>query len=218
VNNVGWQKLIKGLNSSVEDAKSIIFMAGPMLFVTILAASGVWVVGKLIFRNSGPFEFALYSVGMQWFALAMFIPGLLSRVLLPRIVRIQHASADAVSLTKQVALWAVIFSAVVVLSSLFLGERLMSFYGDEFKNEGLVLAAFLAIAVVAAPSNILGNHIVARDRQGKWLGITALWFVILVLCTYVGLEKGAISAVFSYSLAYAYLVWAANRAMAVLKK
>src|SRR5690606_31752242 len=66
---------------------SITKFVGPLVFITILAASSSWILGRLILKDYGEHTFAAYSIGLQWFALALFIPGMISRVVLPRLIR-----------------------------------------------------------------------------------------------------------------------------------
>lgn len=64
--------------------KEIAKTMGPMMFVSLFAASTTWIIGQYILssQDNATIEFNLFSIGLQWFSLAVFIPTVFSRVLL----------------------------------------------------------------------------------------------------------------------------------------
>ena len=118
----------------------------------------------------GEYAFALFSIGVQWFALALMLPGVFSKVLLPRLVRV--VSVDAVSsrvLVKDVLLMTLVSASVVALVGAFLGPWLIGFYGTTYQENSLLIVVYLIAAVLTAPAIALGNAFVAHSLQWFWL-------------------------------------------------
>jgi O-antigen/teichoic acid export membrane protein len=99
VRQIGWKKIARGLTVDRATLSRILSFMGPMTCVSMLAASGPWLIGRILLRSDdGPEHFALYAIGLQWFALALFLPGAISRVALPFFVRILASpNADTAS-------------------------------------------------------------------------------------------------------------------------
>lgn len=163
--------------------KNVFGFSGPMLIVSILAVSGPWLLGTMISRQNGAHAFALYSIGLQWFALALVIPGMVSRVILPRIVRAKsQESISTQLLVRQSAVMVTVVALVVAVIVMIWSDQLMSLYGNQYQADRWLIAGFLLAAVFSAPANTIGNAIVADNGQGAWLCITLVWLgTILVI-------------------------------------
>ena len=101
---VGWKRICDRIFFTRKDAAQIMHFAGPMFLVTLMAASGSWLVGRIILHSAeGTRNFALYSIGLHWYSLALLLPGMVSRVILPRLVR---ASGQSTAQSKKIVrLW-----------------------------------------------------------------------------------------------------------------
>jgi O-antigen/teichoic acid export membrane protein len=162
--------------------KDIGTFAGPMLFVSLLAASGSWLLGQLILHISGARPFAIYAVGMQWFGLALVLPGIVSRIVLPRVVRMgANSPVERKQLVRRSALVSALAAVVLALLGAFFGSSVMGLYGSDYSENRWVIACYLAAAIFSAPANTLGNAIVADDGQKVWLMLTILWLVTLLV-------------------------------------
>jgi len=181
---IGWQTVLKKVSFCAADFQKVAFFAGPMFGVTLLAASGSWIVGRIILAGpSSEHGFALYAIGLQWYALALFIPGMISRVLLPRLVRARYQieSSNRAGLLKS-GITLTLFTSVVISSvGIFLSPWLLGLYGSTYQMNKWGIASFLLAAIPAAPANTIGNAIVASDGQRIWFCLSALWLLILAL-------------------------------------
>lgn len=182
-----------------KDLLRIASFAGPMVGVSLLAASGSWVVGRLILEENGHQSFALYSIGLQWYALALFIPGMVARVLLPRLVK-NKGLVSAKERKKLVATGALLATGAALAVSIvggFLSPWLLHLYGQEYAVNRWLIGVFLFSAIPLAPANTLGNAILSDDGQRSWLALIALSFVCMtsaaVFLTSYGAFGGAIS-------------------------
>ena len=186
VREVGRHGLAKNLHLRASEIRQIFGLAGPMLAVSLLAGSGSWLLGRLILQGAtGEYEFALYTIGLQWFALGMLLPGMLARAILPRLVRSKVAGGDSGGADRRILVrrgaWLTTLVAVgmAVMGVLF-GPWLISIYGGHYDAGRWFIAAFMGAAIFSGPANMIGNAIVANDGQIRWLAVTLVWLVVLL--------------------------------------
>lgn len=176
--------------------KSLLKLAkfmGPLIFVSILAASSSWILGRVLLLENGEYLFSVYSIGLQWFALALFLPGMVSRVVLPRLIR--GESKDNKEILRISCLISIVFSILIFLIVFIFKSYIVDFYGFKYKNYEDILVLFLLVAILYAPANTLGNAIVAKLGSLPWLIITIIWFIILMVVFYLIFENYNIMAV-----------------------
>ncbi len=195
---------------SIKKLGSVLGFAGPMFAVSILSATSVWLVGRIMLSGSnGEYAFSLYVIGMQWFSLAMLFPGIFSRVIFPVFVRFSvvgevQAEKMGATLLRKTSLAAVVTALVATLLVAAFSPVIVGFYGPDFSESAKVLVMFSAIAILSAPANIIGNALLARDNQELWFLFTLVTSILLVALSYtaidMGVWAGAIAMVFSYGL------------------
>ncbi|WP_324689970.1 oligosaccharide flippase family protein [Cobetia sp. D5] len=190
-----------------ESFNKILMFTGPMIGVSILSASGPWIMGRIMLTQPmGNENFSLYAIGMQWFSLALFLPGMVSRVLLPRLIRsgFEYNNVDESKKTVRYAcLITMLLATVTACICSILSPWLLSMYGDIYTGKSWVIIGFLFSAACLAPANTLGNAIISKNGQLKWLIITSTWFIILIVsyATTIGLGiKGSIISLFIAAL------------------
>lgn len=166
--------------------KKILNFSLPMLATSILVASSSWIVSSLVLREMGEYKFAVYSIGLQWFSIVLFIPGVLSQVIMPRLVKEQDNLQEKKKTIRQML--AVNFSITLIL--LILGgvfsPLILKFYGHNYTDYWYIIPIFILAAVMYCPANILGNSIVVRLGSIVWFKITLIWFLIFLLLSYIG--------------------------------
>lgn len=189
---VGWERIFKGFGLRSDDLRYVLQLAGPLFAVSLMAASGSWLVGRIILHGvNGEHAFALYSIGLQWFALALVLPGMVSRVLLPRLVRIAgNVRDEARQLVRRGAALAIGTAAAMTLIAVALGPWLIEIYGSRYTTVRGIIAAYMSVAILSAPANTLGNSIVANDGQAEWLWVTTAWMLVLIVTAHVAVFAG----------------------------
>jgi O-antigen/teichoic acid export membrane protein len=198
VRRVGARRLVASVRFGKAELTRIVGFAGPMTAVTLLAASGSWIIGRMLLSHpSGEHEFRLFAIGLQWYALALMLPGMVSRVILPRLVRSRLESGAEISLrvrtvTRNGVGASLIAALVVCLAAALLSPWLWSLYGINDNRGAWLIVVFLCAAIPAAPANTIGNAIVANDGQWTWFGISGAWFVCLMWAAKELLPFGAI--------------------------
>jgi O-antigen/teichoic acid export membrane protein len=166
-----------------------------MAITSVLAGSGAWTVGEMVRAQWSDLDYALYAIGLQWYAIGLFVPGMLMIVLFPLQVRAAGPNANSVSETRRLLVQGgipmLIASAAMLLVALPLSPLLVRFYGPSFEGESWIIWGFIAAAGAAAPATLLGNNLVAAGRQLEWTAYTAVWLAVLVASSFVAVRAGA---------------------------
>lgn len=188
VRYVGIKELKRSSRLDAENLNKVFGFAWPTFLVSIISASGSWLVGRIILSSPrGKEDFAIYSIGLQWYALALFLPGMISRVILPRLIRSKYKTENSESqlLLKQTARLTLSIAIISSLIGTMFSPWLISLYGNNFQNKSalLVIILFLVGSIPSAPSNIIGNALISIDKQISWLWITVIWFILLITTT-----------------------------------
>jgi O-antigen/teichoic acid export membrane protein len=203
---VGKQSLIDSYEFRLARIKQLYSFALPMILVSIISASGAWLMGRLIIEHYGQREFAIYSIGLQWFSLAMFLPGLMSRAFFPMIIGLNKSSGGSRNATNNIARLALFCSMAISGVGALLSPQILLLYGHEYSGESTVFVVFLAAAVFASSVNIFGNFMISKDKNLAWLFITIGWVVALISAWMLIPSNGAIKAASAFLVAYS-LMW-----------
>ena len=198
VRTVGWQAIAGSFRWSAQILRKLASFAGPMFLVSILAGSGTWIVGRMILASTGALEFSAYSIGLQWFALGSLLPGMVSRVVLPRLVR--NRGQDSRHLVHMAVLLALVPACAMAAGAFVLSPWLIKIYGNLYQDFLLIIPVFLVISIFNAPIKTIGNGIVAHDGQFQWLIITVAALLIMIISLALFSIKNSWSAVTSHAL------------------
>lgn len=206
---IGWRRIAVGFRLRRSTVMEVLAISGPMFLASLLAGSGAWLVGRIILAGpGGEREFALFTIGLQWFALALFLPGMVSRVMLPRLVRAESGGAGGVA-SRQIVRLAVAITvsvaAAVAMSGVLLAPWILRLYGDRYVAGGRWISAYLIAGVVSAPANSVLNALLARNGQWLWLALTILWAVVLIVAAYGLRSFGPWGGGATYIIAYGTL-------------
>ena len=179
---IRWSDVARVALPNPSALRGVLRVAGPLFLVSLMSASGSWLVGRIILSvDDGEPAFALYSIGLHWFSIAMWLPGLLSRVILPRLVQTARgARGEARALVRRAVALSASISAAGALSALVAGPWLLAFYGPQYAPHGMLIAAYMGAALLHASTNTFASAIIADDGQADWLAYTAVHFAVLI--------------------------------------
>lgn len=212
IRKIGTKKLIGSTCFRKKELRKIAEFAGPMTAVTLLSASGGWLVGRIILMGpSSENGFSLYAIGLQWFSLALLLPGMITRVIFPRLIRERlHPSSGTgyrESALVRRGIYMTLISALVTCTiAAMLSPWLWPLYNIKYSHGAWLITGFMFAALPAAPANTLGNAILANNGQIEWLLITSVWFLSLVTLTITSISLGAWSGVIGYGFAYLIMI------------
>jgi O-antigen/teichoic acid export membrane protein len=137
-----------------------------------------WIAWNLLEKQQYPEAFAKFSIGMQWFSLALFVPLALSQVLFPRFVRMSDSDQLPLRTIATPALMSCAMVAVVLLVAVLSTPVLSIVYGQQLTFSRPFVLSIMLAACLSAPAGILGQAIIAASGAGTWL---KLYLVFLVL-------------------------------------
>lgn len=164
-----------------------------------------WTAAVLLVRQpDGMAEMGLFAAANQWFAALMFLPRVLTQVLLPLYARrladdlLTSASTLALTSAHLVALGILPIIGVMIA----LSPWIAALYGPEFAAHVAVFACLFAAAGVAAPQGALTNYLVARERMWTRFAINVAWAALLLGGTVILLEHGALGVSIATLIAY----------------
>jgi O-antigen/teichoic acid export membrane protein len=165
-----------------------------------------WTASVILVRQpNGMGEMGLLAAANQWFAALMFVPGVLTQVLLPiyseRLDGNRRPEARRLAVRSTLAV--LLGMALLVTPMVLLSPSIAGLYGAEFRNGAAVFAVLFLTAVLAAPYGALGNYLVAEERMWTRFHINLLWAVVLVAGTVVLIEQGALGVTLATLTAYA---------------
>jgi len=169
VKNIGINK-----NNFLKIGKTM----GPMMVVSLLAASGTWIIGRFIINNSssGLVEFALFSIGLQWYSLALFIPTMISKVLLPSLIK---GGAKDKTLYYN-CIYVICFCIFLAFFSYLIHPLISEFYGEEYNIPYFYIPIFFIVAGLNSCCNILGNKIISSNNELIWSFIIISSFLVII--------------------------------------
>ncbi|WP_424409974.1 oligosaccharide flippase family protein [Pasteurella sp. PK-2025] len=161
--------------------KEIMSFGGIMSIVSIFAATAPWLLGKIILDRFNELYFSIYSIGLQWFALAMFIPGMISRVILPRLVKEYKKDKTSKKEVRTTLLFTLVVAFILFIFGSLLSPYLIQWYGNEYMPFSNIISFFFLIAIAYAPINVLANIIIVKLNTKIWFFITLAWFICLLI-------------------------------------
>jgi O-antigen/teichoic acid export membrane protein len=165
-----------------------------------------WTASVILVRQpNGMNEMGLLAAANQWFAALMFVPGVLTQVLLPIYSERLNGNRrpEARRLAMRSTLAVLLGMALLVTPMVLLSPSIAGLYGAEFRNGAAVFAVLFLTAVVAAPYGALGNYLVAEERMWTRFHINLLWAVVLIAGTAALIEHGALGVTLAMLTAYA---------------
>jgi len=178
----------------------------PGLLTTALLTAPTWTVSVLLVRQpNGLGEMGLLAAANQWFSALMFVPGVLTQVLLPiyseRLTGNQRPEAGRLALRSS---HAVLLGMAILMVPMVLASRsIAGLYGAEFRSGAAVFALVFLTAAVAAPYGALGNYLAADERMWTRLHINLLWAGVLLTGAELLIELGALGVALATLTAYA---------------
>lgn len=215
---IGLRPLLTGLWIGGFQIRRIFRIAAPMATISLMTSSATWFVGRILLSGpSGHWQFSLYVIGLQWLALVLYLPGMITRVIFPQLVRVRlieslNASLQTSVILHQGMMLASITAFVICCIAVVGSPWLMCLYGSHYTSYHWLIMWFMFAALPQAPAGVLGNGIIADNGQWAWLFIIIVWFVLFIVFTWSQKNSGAIGAALSYGLAsliqavFAYLV------------
>jgi len=176
-----------------------------------LLTVGVWSVATwaasvmLVRQPNGIGEMGFLAAASQWFAALMFVPIVITQILLP--VYSERLGGDRQPEARRLALrsaHAVLLGmALLAAPIVLLSPWIAGLYGAEFRSGAAVFAVLFLTAAIAAPYGALGNYLAAAERMWTRFHINLLWAAVLLAGAALLIEHGALGVALATLMAYA---------------
>lgn len=196
--------------------------AFPALLAGVVVSPAHWAAQAMLANAPGGYaELAVLGIAMQWFNVIVFLPGTVSRVVLP-ILTDHFARADQGS-SRKILLYAMTSNAIVTVPfAIVIGlasPYIMNLYGANYSNAYLPLVIATTAAALMAIQSPIGNLLAASSRM--WLGafMNFGWSIVYAGVAYLLLDMGATGVAIALLTAYiAHTVWVGWFAVKTLGK
>jgi len=200
-----------------EESAILWKFSAPAFLASAVVTPATWICSTmLVNRPNGYAEMGVYTAADQWRNVVIFLPGIISRVVLPILSSHSKDSVEGDSRFSN-ALDAgfsvgvlVAFPAIAALS--FGGSLIAKFYGADFAAMRYPLAGLLYAAGAIALGTPVGSAVQAKGAM--WFGFlnNLAWGLLLVgFFRLVFFERGAMGL--SLAWAFSYLVLAVTFAL-----
>jgi len=177
-----------------------------------------WVCNAILVNQpEGYGEMGIFSAANQWYAMLLFLPGLLGGVVLP-VLSEQLGQKDTEQSVKTL-IFAVKMNALMVFPFVLLASiaspYIMSLYGESFRSGWPTLVVVLLAAGLIAVQNPVGQIIAASGRMWIGFAMNSGWALTIIVSTLLLVDFGslglatatAISYIVHATWTFAFAIW-----------
>lgn len=181
----------------------------PAAMSSMLVIPVFWYVKSLLVKINGFNEMASFDVADQWRIFILFIPGALSKIVLPILSNI--TSEGSFLQYKRILISNIIFNIMISLSLALLvatlGKYILQFYGEDF-NDTTTLILLSISAIFTSIATVVGQAIASKARMWAGFVFNIIWASLLVVLSHYFLSKDMGSVGISLSFLLSYVVHA----------
>jgi hypothetical protein len=196
---------IASQSNKIRHLSLVLSKVAPLAAASAISALTNLGLAKIMSSTPGGLEgsFAAYAVGMQWYAMAQFLPSILNRVSFPDVLsQVNNMKIDQESprAARTQHLRESFIAAVVTASLICLFSAPLAWlYSASFVTPTLIMA-FAVTSIITAPINAYGNVIIAKSKENGWLGCTLLWSLTVLVTAFYFRDWGAYGASLALAL------------------
>ncbi|PQP34604.1 polysaccharide biosynthesis protein [Desulfobacteraceae bacterium SEEP-SAG9] len=164
-----------------------------------------WVCGALLVNQpDGYGEMGIFSAANQWYALLMFLPGMLGRVVLPVLsekLGQNNTKQSMKTLVLAIKTNLLIVVPLIVVASIT-SPYIMSFYGEGFSDGWPTLVVVIMTAGLVAVQAPVGQIIAASGKMWIGLAMNFGWAIIFIVSTKLLLVHGSLGLACARAVGY----------------
>jgi O-antigen/teichoic acid export membrane protein len=166
----------------------------PSLLAGSLVGLVYWLCNTLLVNQPGGYnEMGIFNAANQWFAVIIFLPGVLGQVLLPILsesMNSQNSQSSRKVLILSLKINAITTIPLILVASI-LSPWIMAAYGPSFAAAWPVLIIVLVTSGILALLAPIGQIIVAGGRIWTGFAMNLGWAVVYIGMTYLMIDRGA---------------------------
>jgi O-antigen/teichoic acid export membrane protein len=179
----------------------------PAILASALFGPVSWVCSAMLVNEpDGYAQMGIFNATNQWFALVMFLPGLLGQVVLPMLAESVGASDDVRS--RRILQLTVLANAAVVVPLVLVASLaspwLMSLYGVGFEKAWPVLTISLVTAGLLALQSPVSQSLNAEGRLWTVFIMNLSWAALFMGMNALLINKGAAGLAMARLVAYLF--------------
>ncbi len=190
----------------------------PAVLASSLVGPVNWICNALLVNQpEGYGEMGIFSAANQWYAMLLFLPGLLGSVVLP--VFSERLGQRQIKQSMRTLSLAIKTNALLVLPIVLLASiaspYIMNLYGEDFRSGWPTLVVVLLTAGLLAVQTPVGQIIAASGKM--WIGFAMNfgWALTFIVSTLLLLDLGSlglatariIGYVFHATWVFAFAIW-----------
>lgn len=194
----------------------------PAVLSSALVGPVNWACSALLVNQpDGYGEMGIYSVANQWFAMLLFLPGLLGGVVLP-VLSDQLSQKEAMQ-SKKTMILAIKMNALFVLPLVLLASIgspfIMNLYGESFSEGWPTLVVVLLTAGLLAVQTPIGQIIAASGKMWIGFAMNGGWAIVFVLGTLLLIDHGSLGLATARMVSYiVHATWTFGFAVWFIRK
>jgi len=181
-----------------------------------------WICNALLVNQpEGYGEMGIFSAANQWYAMLLFLPGLLGSVVLP--VLSERLGQKQIKQSMRTMSLAIKMNALLVLPIVLLASiaspYIMNLYGEGFRSGWPTLVVVLLTAGLLAVQTPVGQIIAASGKM--WIGFAMNfgWALTFILSTLLLLDLGSLGLATARIIGYVFhAVWVFAFAIWLIRK
>jgi O-antigen/teichoic acid export membrane protein len=158
----------------------------PSMLAGLIHWCAIWLGNVvLVNRPNGYAEMGVYNAAYQWFSALLFLPAILTNVILPMLSK-EKGSADLVTVKETFYLGLKSSFAILIPSAVFLSifsPKIMALYGPDFLGSWPILVVIAIMAIVAGTQNMLTNLLAVMNRMWSNFMLNWIWGCLFVIST-----------------------------------
>lgn len=177
----------------------------PAVLASSLVGPVNWLCATfLVNQPDGYGEMGIFNAANQWYAMLMFLPGLLGSVMLP--VLSERLGQKDTNQSMKIMVLAMKANALVVIPFVLIASiispYIMGVYGPGFRNGWSTLVAVLLTTALISIQSPVGQIIAASGKM--WVGFVMNlgWAITFIVATLLLIDFGAFGLAISRSISY----------------
>lgn len=181
----------------------------PAVLSSIIITPAYWLCYLMLARSeSGISEVALLDAARQYQLMILFVPGTISRVVLPMLVRVNNEenSRRFSLIIKYNLLLNGGITAVMCLPIVVFSPWLMSIYGNGFTEGTSTLCLLAFTSIVISLHGVVGQILASREKLWVSFILNFIWFITLISVCYIMTTRNTGAFGVAVAILFAYVV------------
>jgi len=179
----------------------------PAAISSMIMPFAIWWIKTLLVKKDGFEAMATYDVAEQWRTQILFIPAILSQIVLPMIANINTngSSQEFKDTIKWNLILNVSTTTVLTIIIFFSGNYIMEAYGEGYLNTA-PLYILAGSTILVSASNILFPLLMVYNKLWYGLYINIFWCICCIILAKIFLNYGLAETGLALSILFSYCI------------